>query len=209
MSETMNPELDDADPQADNELTILKNRARMMGITFSNNIGVEALRKRIADRQNGTEADVEQLEAQATEPEVNPLSLPNEAPARPETRAELRERLRKENLRLVRLRITNLDPKKKDLPGEILTVGNDTLGMIKKFVPYGEVTENGYHVPYIIYNMMKARRFLDIRVTKDNRGRERIIQRMVPEFALEELPMLTPKELADLKAAQAAASVGE
>ena len=209
MSETMNPELDEADPLADNELTILKNRARMMGITFSNNIGVEALRKKIADRQNGTGDDAEQIQDPVTDPEPNPLTLANEAPNRPETRIELRERLRKENLRLVRLRITNLDPKKKDLPGEILSVGNDVLGMVKKYVPYGEVTENGYHVPYIIYNMLKARKFLDIRVTKDNRGRERIIQRMVPEFALEELPMLTTKELAELKAAQAAASVGE
>ena len=37
------------DAQAVDELTFLKERAKVMGIPFSNNISLETLRKRIAD----------------------------------------------------------------------------------------------------------------------------------------------------------------
>jgi len=109
-------------------------------------------------------------------------------------------------MKLVRLRIQNLDPKKKDLPGEIFTVANEYLGTVKKFVPYGEVTEEGYHVPYCIYRMMDARKFLNIRTVKDRRtGIERVESTWAKEFALEVLPQLTAKELAELANAQKAA----
>ena len=107
-------------------------------------------------------------------------------------------------MRLVRLRITNMDPKKKDLPGEILTVANDYLGTVRKFIPFGEVTDNGYHVPYCLYMMMKERRFLNIRTTKKN-GQIQVSSGWATEFAFEELPPLTQHELDRLAAAQAAA----
>lgn len=199
-----------------NELTMLKERARMMGIPFSNNISVETLKAKIEAKMNGepdplqktdslddgsTNAPVQQTQPQTT---VQPLQDPAASVQKVET---LRQKLVRENMKLVRLRIVNLDPKKKDLPGEIFTVANEYLGTVKKYVPFGEVTEDGYHVPYCIYKMMKARKFLNIRTYKDrkNNNQIRVEQNWAPEFALEVLPPLTKDELARLATAQAAA----
>jgi hypothetical protein len=109
-------------------------------------------------------------------------------------------------MHLVRLRIQNLDPKKKDLPGEILTVANQVLGVVSKFIPYNEVSDGGYHVPYCIYRMMLRRQFQNITVTKNPRtGREQVKYSMAKEFSLEVLPPLTPAEISRLAQAQLAA----
>lgn len=192
-------------PTEQEELAMLKQRAQMMGISFSNNIGIETLKQKIQEKMEG-KTSTTTADPSAQQPPVTQLVDPTNAPktAKPET---LRQKLIRENMYLVRLRITNLDPKKKDLPGEVLTVANEYLGTVKKFVPFGEVTENGYHVPYCIYKMMKARKFLNIRTFKDkqNQNQIRVESNWVPEFALEVLPNLTPTEIAKLAAAQSAA----
>lgn len=182
------------------ELAMLKQRAKLMGITFSGNIGLEALRAKVNARATGEPDPVDT----DTSNEANPFDEVSQVSPAEETRAQIRARLQKECLQLVRLRITNLDPKKKDLPGEIITIGNEFIGNIKKFVPYGEVTDNGYHVPKIIYDELKGRKFLNIRVTKKN-GREHVEQNWAQEFSLDVLPQLTEHEIARLAATQAAA----
>ena len=179
------------------ELTMLKQRASMMGIQFSNNIGLETLRKKIEDKMEGR-ADSDAA------PQINPLA--GETTAQPVKRKTLRQKLYDEQMKLVRIRVTNLDPKKKDLPGEVITVANEHLGTVRKFVPFGEVTDDGYHVPYCIYRFLEKRKFLNIRIVKDRRtGQERVESNWVKEFALEVLPQLTPQQIANLKTAQIAA----
>lgn len=117
-----------------------------------------------------------------------------------------RQKMVREQMRLVRCRITNLNPSKKDLPGEIFTFANRILGAVRKYVPYGEATENGYHVPFCIFTQLKEREFVSIKTRKDSRGRTIVETGMAREFAIEELPPLTEIELARLAAAQAAAN---
>jgi hypothetical protein len=106
-------------------------------------------------------------------------------------------------MKLVRVRITNLDPKKKDLPGEIFTVGNEIIGTVAKYIPYGEVTDEGYHIPQIIFDNLKERKFLDVRSYKDKKtGKIKVEQRWATEFAFEVLPQLTPQEVERLRIAQ-------
>jgi hypothetical protein len=181
--------------QQPSELDMLKKRADMMGISYSNNISLETLRKRVEAKMAG------EPDPTVSADETNALG---DLPPVNETRQQIRERLHKDCMKLVRVRITNMDPKKKDLPGEIITVANKFLGTVKKYVPFGEHTENGYHLPQIIYDELASRKFLDIRVTKRN-GREHISQNMVREFAMEILPQLTEQDLARLAASQAAA----
>lgn len=180
--------------RAKQELNILKDRARLMGIDFSNNIGLDALREKIQAKQEGTTE-------QETE-EVNALDPVATTPK--QKKQTLRSMLQEREMALVRLRITNLDPKKKDLKGEILTVANEYIGNIRKMVPYGEATENGFHVPYCLYKMMKRRQFQQIRTFKKN-GQIRVEHSMVREFALEVLPQLTAQEIRQLAASQSAA----
>jgi hypothetical protein len=186
------------------EKRVLRDRLRMMGKNPSNNASVETLRKALEDAMNGT-PEQPQAPAQPMPGAQQYMQAPPGDIAPKEK--TLAQHLRDENLRLVRLRITNLDPKKKDLPGEILTVGNNYLGVVKKYVPYGEATDDGYHVPWILYKLMRDRKFVDIRVKKDPRtGQEVVHRRMVKEFGLEILPPLTKAQLQTLATAQLSAS---
>ena len=189
--------------QQPSELDMLKSRAKLMGITFSNNIGLDALKTKIEEHKQASEAKT-QTQALAQTNEQQP-EVQAEVQTKKNKTLSLRAHLQKEKMKLVRLRITNLDPKKKDLPGEILTTGNEYLGTVRKFVPFGEATDNGYHVPYCLYEMMRDRKFLSIKTRKGPKGQTIVEQQMVREFALEILPPLTEAELARLSAAQLSA----
>jgi len=194
---------EDQNPAADsNELLMLKQRAQLMGIQHSNNISVATLREKINKKLEASEANDQpksDVVVEEKEP-VNPLEIVPE-----KKKKTFRQITVAENMRLIRCRITNMDPKKKDLPGEIFTVANEYLGTVRKYVPFGEVTDDGFHVPYCIYKMMDNRKFLNLRSRKLPNGQTRIEQNWAKEFALEILPQLTSAEINRLATAQAAA----
>lgn len=201
--QALNP---NADEQAVDELTLLKERAKVMGIPFSNNISLETLRKRVADKMEEKD-EAPEVNALTGDPEIaqamvaKPLNQQANAIA-------LRKLVYAEQMRQVRVRITNMDPKKKDLPGEIWTVANEYLGTVRKFVPYGEQTDDGYHIPYCLYRLLDSKRFLHIRDVKDRTtGIVRQDKVWAKEFSLDVLPTLTQAELDRLAAAQAAAGL--
>lgn len=164
------------------ELRLLKQRADLMNIPYSNNIGVDTLRNKINER----------LESDA---------LKNQAKS---SRVALRGQLRKEQLKLVRIRLTVMNPNKAAWRGEFFTVANSVIGTVKKFVPFNpKFYTNGYHVPYCIYKMLKDRKFLSI-TTEEEKGKTRVTTQFVPEFSIEVLPQLTKEELKELATAQAA-----
>ena len=190
------------DLQMPSELDMLKQRAKMMNIQFSNNIGLDALKAKVEAALSGDAKEEPEAPTKAPEtpaPVVNALTGAN-----PEKKKTLRQYLRDEKMKLIRVRITNLDPKKKDLPGEIITVANEYLGTVRKFVPFGEVTDNGYHIPKCIYDVLAERTFVSIKVRKGQRGEEIVEHQNAREFALEVLPQLTSDEIAKLAAAQTA-----
>ena len=201
--QALNP---NADGQAVDELTLLKERAKVMGIPFSNNISLETLRKRVADKMEGKD-EAPEVNALTGDPEIaqamaaKPLNQKANAVA-------LRKLMYAKQMRQVRVRITNMDPKKKDLPGEIWTVANEYLGTVRKFVPYGEQADDGFHIPYCLYRLLDSKRFLHIRDVKDRTtGIVRQDKVWAKEFSLDVLPTLTQGELDRLAAAQAAAGL--
>lgn len=115
-----------------------------------------------------------------------------------------RQKQMDEQMRLIRIRVACLNPVKKELQGEIFTFGNRILGEVKKFVPFGEGSENGYHVPFCIYNVIKDRKFVQLRSKAGRNGTTDVSQKIVSEFTVEVLDPLTPKEIASLAASQAA-----
>jgi hypothetical protein len=190
----------DTDDLQIDQLTMLKQRATVMGISYSNNISLETLKKRIQEKMNGVDAVKPDLEKPVQI--VNPLIEQQPAAKTP----SLRQYMRDTQMKLVRLRITNLDPKKKDLQGEVITVANEYLGTIKKFVPFGEVTDDGFHVPYCIYRELDSRKFLNIRTVRNRKeGTTKVESNWAKEFSLDVLPQLTREELNRLAAVQAAA----
>lgn len=258
------------------ELELLKKRADMMGISYSNNIGVDALKEKINAKMGEDGNDTSQkseLPASTPAPTPTPVAAPKPAVTAPvapaatqaptpvptpapvqapvqtavaqtasqepaedkdavirQLRAQLeqstatvpataqiaepvapkkslRQYLYETQMKLVRVRITNLDPKKKDLPGEIVTVANEYLGTVRKFIPFGEHTDEGYHIPQILLTELEGRKFLSINTSKKNKrtGTPEVSDRWAKEFAIEILPSLTVDELNRLATAQLAA----
>ena len=164
------------------ELALLKQRADVLGIKYSNNIGVDTLRTKVNEK----------LE-EATLGKESVLD-----------KAALRKKVQDEQLKLVRIRLTCMNPAKKAWRGEIFTIANAYLGTVKKFVPYdARFYQNGYHVPFCIYRLLKDKTFLNIE-TREEKGKTYVHTSYVPEFSIEVLPDLTPEELEELARAQQA-----
>ena len=168
------------------ELTTLKARADLMGISYHPSIGVEKLREKV----NGAITSKEE----PPEPVAVPLV---------ESEAMLRSRLRSEALDLVRVRVACMNPNKKEWEGELLTVGSSTTGTISKFVPFNN--EEGWHIPRMLYNFMLERQCPVYVTVKDSRGNAVRKSKLIKEYVLEVLPPLTSVEMQELAQRQAMA----
>jgi len=192
------------------EMSLLKQRADMMGIKYSPNIGIDKLKAKIEEKKS---APVATTDPSQMAEELETINAAAEVaggdvftPGLRETPAQLNMKRRQQALRLVRIRVTNMNPLKGNLKGEIFSVGNSQIGFIKKFVPYN--AEAGWHVPQIILTHMQEKKYMthfEVKV-----GNKKIKKhRLVPELAIEILPPLTAAELQELKQRQLMASGGQ
>lgn len=172
----------------EDELAALKRQADLMGMNYHPNIGLDTLKARV------TEALTKAADEAADEAPVTVAVA--------ETEAQRRYRKKKEALALVRVRITCMNPLKKEWAGEYFTSGNSLIGTVTKLVPFN--TE--WHVPRIVLNMIKQRQYQTFYTVRDARGNAIRKGKQVAEFAVEELPALTPKQLKDLAQRQAMAN---
>ena len=173
------------------ELDALKARANLLGVKFHPSISLEKLREKVNAAVTSDGAATSEEEAKA--------------PAEPkqETIGEKRKRLKTEALKLVRIRLTCLNPAKKEWEGEIITVGNSLIGSVKKFVPFN--ADDGWHVPHVIYQQLKERQCQIFQTATDARGNKVRKGKLIKEFAIEVLPPLTKEELDELARRQAMA----
>lgn len=123
-------------------------------------------------------------------------------PSKKKSRAEIFAKRKREAAKLVRIRVTCMDPTKKDWPGEIISAGSSKLGTFKKYVPFNGTP---YHVPNIIYQTLKDRTCSIFYEVKHPNGQKTKKTKQVPAFNIELLPPLTMKELEDLAKQQAMA----
>lgn len=105
-------------------------------------------------------------------------------------------------LRLLRVNVTCLDPMKKEYKGEIFTVGNDVIGSVKKYVPFN--TTDGWHVPAIIVQQLRDKECQIFQSVKNDKGQEIRTGKTIKAYIVQELPPLTPEELAELAKVQSA-----
>lgn len=172
------------------EKKLLRSRLAKLGITSSPNASLETLRKKYAECNSENNSS-----------KIEENSVGNSA--------NIANNSRNEALKLIRLRIKNLNPSKRELHGEIYTFVNNVIGKISKYVPYDDAGE-AYHVPMVIYHMLKDKKFLQVQTYDDPRTHQkRIVQSWVPEFSLEVLPPLTSEELEDLAIKQKAQAAYE
>ena len=173
------------------ELDALKARANLLGVKFHPSISLEKLREKV-------NAAVTSDGASTSEEEAKDPAEPKQ-----ETIGEKRKRLKTEALKLVRIRLTCLNPAKKEWEGEIITVGNSLIGSVKKFVPFN--ADDGWHVPHVIYQQLKERQCQIFHTATDARGNKVRKGKLIKEFAIEVLPPLTKEELDELARRQAMA----
>ncbi len=177
------------------ELKSLKQRADQMSISYSPNIGLDTLRERVNGTLNGSTKE--------EKPTVSPARRPgNKQPLTEQQKKNmLSTRLRKESMKLVRVVVQCMNPNKRDSDGEIFTIGNAVIGTVKKFVPFN--IEAGYHVPHIIYEMMRDRKYQHFVKKKLPNGQIQMKSVISPEFNVRVLDPLTPKEMENLAKRQA------
>jgi hypothetical protein len=112
-----------------------------------------------------------------------------------ETPAQLKAKRKQEALKLVRIRVACMNPVKANMKGDIFSVGNSEMGMIKKYVPFN--AEQGWHVPNLILQEMKNKKFVSHYTVKV--GNKMVNKhKLIPEYSIEILDPLTPEELKDL-----------
>ena len=99
-----------------------------------------------------------------------------------------------EATKLIRCKITCMNPGKREWLGEIFTAGNSVIGVVRKFVPYNCEAAESYHLPKIIVDVLRGRQFLQVRGIKSKSGATQN-SFYVPEFQIAELPPLTKAEL--------------
>lgn len=174
------------------EMTSLKGKADLMGLSYHPSIGLEKLRDKVNAAIEGKE------EVAVVETKVKTKAEPVE-----ETPGAIRSRKRKEASELVRIRVTCMNPAKKEWDGEIITAGNAAVGSYTKFVPFNN--EEGWHIPRIILNQLYQRECQIFVTIKDSRGNKSRKGKLIREFAIEVLPALTTAELAALAQRQAMA----
>lgn len=173
----------DTDLPVVDELTALKARADMMGVKYHPSISLEKLKEKITAHMNAGE------DKPTAEPEMD------------------RAALQKSASELMRIRVTCMNPAKKEWEGEIFTVGNSVVGTFKKYVPFN--ADEGWHVPRIIYEQLKDRECQVFTTVRDSRGNSTRKGKLIKEFAIEVLPNLTEEEIKELAQRQAMAkSVG-
>lgn len=160
------------------KLAGLKSRLDLLGVKYHHNAGIEKLNKLYQ------EATAEEETETTPEPEVKKAD-PKDDP-----------------LALVRVYVSCHNPAKSTWEGDLWSVGNSKVGTIRKFVPF----DREWHVPRIILNMMKEKKFQQFYSVKDKRGNPIRKGRLAKEYNIEYLDPLTEKELKELAQRQAMAS---
>ena len=175
--------------QTPTEIELLRDRAKMLGIKFHPMTGVEKLKLKIeAKLGEGTQG----LPVETAKPipgQVVPLT-------HDQFKRERSNQIRKSINRLIRVRVTCMNPNKTEWEGEIISIGSAKLGTYKKYVPFNSV--DGWHIPHIMFEAMKERKYTQFFNSKGPRGEKIRKGKLMPEFAIEILPPLTAAEIKDL-----------
>ena len=166
------------------ELDTLKAQADKMGIKYGDNIGVDTLRKRIADQLQG---------AVVSDPVQKPVEKSSESPVQ-----DVLTQARLEATKLLRVRVVPMDSTKRDYQGEIFSAGNSAIPTVRRFIPFNEPT----HIENILYQQLKDKEYQYF-VSKKLPTGETIRQAKIGKtYNIEVLDHLTEEEFEELKKSQ-------
>lgn len=112
-----------------------------------------------------------------------------------------RRELKKEKMRLVRIKLTPLSPFERQLPGTQVAVSNDLLGEVQRYIPF----EQEWHIEVCLLAQLRSRTYRKrVEETSPTTGRKIYRNTFPPAYGIVELPSLTKTELEKLAASQTA-----
>ena len=175
-------ELDTQVETQEDELSLLRQRADLLGIKYSPRTGVEKLKALITAALVDDKDEDDLIESDSIKSNLADI--------------------KKEALKLVRVVVTCMNPLKKDFTGEIFSVANGVVGRVTKYVPFGIE----WHIEHILYEQIKNAQ-CNIFVASSIPGRrDEQEAKIINEYAVQLLPPLTEAELKELARKQAMAS---
>lgn len=181
------------------QLEIAKNKATELNIQFHPSIGLSKLQEKIDEVLN-------KPAEKAKLPPPNALNTKDASPL-PKKALSKAERLiekRNDAARKVRVRISCMNPSKKEWEGDIFSVSNSIVGTHKVYVPFNN--EEGWHIPNIIYKHILERECQIFVKAKGPRGEKIKKSKIIKEFSVELMDQLTKAELQDLATRQTMAN---
>ena len=198
-----------ATPAQKEELRILRDTAKKAGIKFAPNIGLQSLRTLVRTELAAPDnnalltqvgdvseemkeldkiKDQQSMEARALKARIKMPMLPSF-----QTKIKKEQNARLKCGKLIRIVAHNNSPLKKEWEGDILTASNE-LGTWKKYIQF----DVEWHVPTIIVNMMREKKYSHFYTKKDALGMQVRKARLLPEYNIEVLEPLTALEVEQL-----------
>lgn len=111
-----------------------------------------------------------------------------------ETAEQEEDRKLKECLALIPVTITSMDPADAHVTAVTISVGNRKLGQITKVIPFGYK----WYMPKILVDHMRSQQFCRSSMIPVPGGQERLQTQWIQKYAIQEHPLPSPQELADL-----------
>ena len=168
------------------ELSMLKQRADLMGIKYAPNISLETLKERVNKAMVDAEYPKNQSSAEYTNVSDDPYA---------EERAQ--------QSALVRVIVVCHDPSKNHLESELLAIENN-LVRDKRVVFFGKE----WHITRALLESLRDRKYQAFRKLKTAQG-EVHKPYLVPAYSIQELAPLTDAELAQIARKQLADGLGD
>lgn len=187
------------DTEVQSSLEALKARADILGVKYHPSIGEEKLQEKVQEALLDKVPANDSASVGGEDVKLSKYADGNAPKA--ETLGQQRQRKQKEASELIRVQVTCMNPNKREYDGEIFCAGNRVIGTIKKYVPF----DVEYHVPRVIFNMIKHRMCQVFVSKRDDKGRQIREGKLIREFNITVLDPLTQTELNELAQRQAMA----
>jgi hypothetical protein len=189
------------------KLQHIRAQADMLGVKYHHRAGIEKIQVLIDEHLIAQNKELIPEPAAEASIRAEPVVPGYEEKIIPMTEAEYKkERQRKAKSlvgSLLRVRITCLDPHKKNWPGELISVGSAKLGTFKRYVPFD--TEDPWHIPKIIYDVLTERMCSVPIKKKDARGHKTTAYKQIKAYAISLEEPMTNEEIKELARQQALA----
>ena len=207
----------------------LLERAKALGLEFAKNAKADTIKKAIAQAEKSTEDDLLIVDSEEANngPKETEIRAQLELEYREKLAAEVEKitanaeckiatssgdggiimagqaklKARKEAFALKRVIVSQKDPMKQNWEGEIVTVSNDVVGDVRKYIPFN--IDEGYHVPQMILNALESKQ-ATVFINKRVNGQNVQTAKLIKAYGIEYLEPLTVEELSELASDQSA-----